>query len=77
MIELKTRLLNPAGWELLEAAAINDGGEIAGTGSYNGQQQAFVLLPRKSPFYLPFPCGGVKAIDFDSAGGGRTATPVF
>jgi len=39
-------LIDPAsGWRLLEAIAINDGGQIAGTGIFQGQQRAFLLNP--------------------------------
>lgn len=56
MIDLNTRLINPTGWELLEANAINDKGEIVGKGRYNGQLVAYVLFPRSSPKIPESPC---------------------
>ena len=53
MIDLNTRLVNPAGWELMSANAINDNGWIVGTGRYNAQQVAFVLVP--TSIKLPIP----------------------
>src|SRR5262249_20222244 len=34
-----------SGWVLNSANAINDSGEIVGSGSYNGQTHAFALIP--------------------------------
>ncbi len=41
-----------SGWELTWASAINDKGEIAGTGMYNGRRNAYLLTPtsRFNPF---------------------------
>jgi probable HAF family extracellular repeat protein len=50
MIDLNTRLVNGAGWKLLNATGINDSGQIIGNGTYNGQQRAFLLLPRAYPW---------------------------
>jgi probable HAF family extracellular repeat protein len=42
-------LIDPlAGWQLNEARAINDGGQIVGTGTYQGQRHAFLLNPMVS-----------------------------
>ena len=38
-----------AGWSSLIAAAINDAGQIAGTGFINGQRRAFFLSPIPEP----------------------------
>ena len=46
MIDLNTRLVNPAGWRLEEATGINNKGEIVGSGIYNGEKRAFVLVPK-------------------------------
>jgi hypothetical protein len=49
MYDLNT-LLDPSstGWQLDEAMAINDQGQIVGTGLYGDQQQAFLLTPLTS-----------------------------
>ena len=49
LLDLNT-LLDPAvtGWQLTEAMAINDAGQIAGTGFYQGEQHAFLLTPSES-----------------------------
>ncbi len=56
MIDLNTRLLNGAGWQLVSANAINDYGQIAGQGVHNGRMEAFVLLPRRMPIISIDPC---------------------
>ena len=43
MLSLNSLLPNNFGWELLQAYAINDSGQITGVGLYNGQLSAFVL----------------------------------
>jgi probable HAF family extracellular repeat protein len=45
MIDLATRVLSSRGWQLSEAVAINNLGQIAGTGTHNGQAHAFLLSP--------------------------------
>jgi len=65
MIDLNTRLINGTGWELIEAQAINDNGQIVGWGFYNGQRRAFLLSPvlpifRFLPPVVP-PCGRENA----------------
>jgi probable HAF family extracellular repeat protein len=45
MINLNTDLWNPGGWGLREATAVNDAGQIVGTGSLNGETHAFLLQP--------------------------------
>jgi uncharacterized protein (TIGR03437 family) len=45
MYDLNRQLLNGSGWQLTSAAAINDAGQIAGTGIINQQQHAFLLTP--------------------------------
>ncbi len=42
---LNDRVLNADGWELIEAAAINEAGQIAGTARVNGKLRAFLLTP--------------------------------
>lgn len=64
MYDLNT-LLDPSstGWELDEAMAIDDSGQIAGTGLYDGQRQAFLLTPLSSNVPEPaaplMVCGGM------------------
>ena len=65
MYDLNT-LLDPSstGWQLNQATAINDQGQIAGTGVYGGVQQAFLLTPFTSsdvpePAALLMVCGGM------------------
>lgn len=41
--------INAPGWTLSLAYAINDRGQIAGVGLYNGQQRAFLLTPVPEP----------------------------
>jgi probable HAF family extracellular repeat protein len=43
MLDLNSLLPSNSGWDLLQAYAINDSGQITGTGLYNGQLSAFVL----------------------------------
>ncbi|OZC04071.1 Ig-like domain-containing protein [Rubricoccus marinus] len=38
-------IIDVPGWTLLEARGINDAGQIAGTGLFNGQPRAFLLTP--------------------------------
>ena len=57
MIDLNNRLINGAGWNLVEATGINDNGQIVGWGSYNGQTKiAFLLTPTRSPAGTALPC---------------------
>jgi len=61
--DLNALLADPLlGWQLTEADAINDLGQIAGTGNLNGQQHAFLLDPQTSvpePASLLLTCGGL------------------
>jgi hypothetical protein len=43
--DLNTRLPAGSGWELTTASDINDAGQIAGTGLFNGQSRDFLLTP--------------------------------
>ena len=56
MIDLNTRLIDPTDWQLMEANAINDKGQIVGTGLYKGEQVAFLLLPKLHPSDPPHVC---------------------
>jgi hypothetical protein len=46
-----------SGWTLEEAHAINDSGQIAGFGLFNGKTQAYLLTPTPEPAGLG--CGVV------------------
>lgn len=45
MVDLNTLLPADSGWVLLSANAINDAGQIAGEGLFDGQRRAFLLTP--------------------------------
>ena len=49
MIDLNTLLPAGSGWTLLEAADINNLGQIVGIGTFGGQQRGFVLTPVPEP----------------------------
>jgi probable HAF family extracellular repeat protein len=57
MIDLNTLIPAGSGWFLQVGSAINDSGQIAGTGVFNGQLHAFLLTP----------AGDVTPPDFDPA----------
>ncbi len=46
MINLQDRLRPGSGWVLQQAMAINDRGQIAGTGWHNGQLRGFLMTPK-------------------------------
>jgi len=56
MIDLNTILWNGGSWLLREADAVNDAGQIFGSGILNGQQHAFFLQPMSRPPQF-LPCG--------------------
>lgn len=45
--DLNTLLPALSGWRVIQAAAINNKGQIAGYGKFQGQTRAFLLTPRK------------------------------
>lgn len=45
MHNLESMIPEDSGWELQEAVAINNNGQIAGTGIHNGATRAFLLTP--------------------------------
>jgi probable HAF family extracellular repeat protein len=50
MVDLNGQLdASGAGWVLIEARAINDAGQIVGTGRRNGSYRAFLLNPKTAP----------------------------
>jgi len=48
VVRLDSFLPHGSGWDLREAHGINDRGEIIGYGTFRGESQHFVLVPRKS-----------------------------
>ncbi len=58
MTDVNSVLWNGSGWLLREADAVNDAGQIVGSGSLNGQYHAFFLQPMPRPPIFN-PCGGV------------------
>src|SRR5207249_2235370 len=46
MQDLNTMIPAGSGWVLAEATAINDAGQIAGYGTVNGEEHAFLLTPQ-------------------------------
>jgi probable HAF family extracellular repeat protein len=53
MSDLNDLIPTNSGWELTEAASINDAGRIVGTGKFKGQTRAFLLTPVSSPNQIP------------------------
>jgi len=49
MYDLTRQLVNGSGWQLCSATAINDAGQIVGTGIIQEQQHAFLLTPVTPP----------------------------
>jgi hypothetical protein len=49
MQDLNDRLPAGSGWILQSADAINDAGQIAGTGLFHGERRAFLLTPQALP----------------------------
>ncbi len=49
MSDLNRQLVNGTGWQLSFATAINNAGQIAGTGVFQQQQHAFLLTPASGP----------------------------
>jgi hypothetical protein len=45
MVNLNSRLPAGSGWELVEATAINEAGQIAGYGRHEDRLRAFLLTP--------------------------------
>ncbi|HLA57216.1 MAG TPA: hypothetical protein VK622_00570 [Puia sp.] len=52
MNDLNTLIPPGSGWQLEDAVAINDNGQIAGNGQFNGARMGFVLNPL-SKFFVP------------------------
>src|SRR6185503_4554041 len=45
MVDLNTLIAPLSGWELLDASAINDAGQITGQGLINNEYHAYLLTP--------------------------------
>lgn len=45
MSDLNNLLPANSGWEVTSASGINNNGQIVGTGTFNGQQRAYLLIP--------------------------------
>jgi probable HAF family extracellular repeat protein len=58
MIDLNTLLPAGSNWVLQSAASISDGGQVVGTGTFNGRTRAFLLTP---PTDLRVTIGGVRS----------------
>jgi probable HAF family extracellular repeat protein len=52
MADLNSLVVNGEGWVLRRARAVNDAGQIAGYGSLNGADRAFLLTPVPEPSTL-------------------------
>ena len=47
MFDLNDLIDASSGWQLEAASGINNRGQITGFGTYNGQERAFLLTPRR------------------------------
>jgi probable HAF family extracellular repeat protein len=63
MVDLNTLIDPLSGWELLDAAGINDAGQITGQGLIGGQYHAYLLTPIPIPGDFNFD-GTVDAADY-------------
>jgi probable HAF family extracellular repeat protein len=54
LLDLNELVATNSGWELNDATAINNAGQIVGNGKFNGEQRAFLLTPNDNPSRLPF-----------------------
>ncbi len=48
MLDLNDGIPGGSGWTLIEAASINNSGQIAGFGIFSGQTHAFLLTPMEN-----------------------------
>lgn len=54
MSDLNDLIPTNSDWELTEATAINDAGQIVGAGRFYGQNRAYLLTPIPNPNKIPF-----------------------
>jgi probable HAF family extracellular repeat protein len=62
-LEIETDILN-AGWSNIRVAAINDLGQIAGTGDHNGIRRPFLLSPVPEPETYAMMLAGLSILGF-------------
>jgi probable HAF family extracellular repeat protein len=62
-LELETDMIN-AGWNNIRVAAINDFGQIAGTGDHNGIRRPFLLSPIPEPETYAMMLAGLSVLGF-------------
>lgn len=62
--DLNTLVTNGTGWNLTNATAVNDAGQIVGAGFINGQEHAFLLTPSLTAAFLAINAvtGGANSI---------------
>ena len=62
MLDLNTLIDPNSGWALQDAYAINNLGQITGTGTFNGQDRAFLLTPVPEPGSLALAIAGLVCL---------------
>jgi uncharacterized membrane protein len=73
-IRLDTLLPPGSGWTLQRATAINDSGQIAGEGTHDGQQRAFLLTPPGNASLTP--ASGIPPVSSSTAPPAPPAGPI-
>jgi probable HAF family extracellular repeat protein len=72
MLDLLELAVNPEGWTLVEAAAINDSGVIVGNGVLDGNALAFIAVPVPEPAAMTLCAVGILlAVFVFRSGSGR------
>jgi probable HAF family extracellular repeat protein len=62
-LEIETDIMN-AGWSNIRVSAINDFGQIAGTGDHNGTRRPFLLSPVPEPETYAMMLAGLSVLGF-------------